>query len=37
MWDFYINPGKWKNIFSNKRIFITTAFQYGPGRYLKNG
>lgn len=37
MWDFYINPDKWKNIFSNKRIFITTSFQYGPGRYLKNG
>lgn len=37
LWDFYQNPDKWKDIFLNQRIGIATSFQYGAGRYLKNG
>lgn len=37
LWDFYQNPNKWKDVFTNQRISVMTSFQYGPGRYLKNG
>lgn len=32
LWPFYKNPDKWVNLFNNKRLGITTSFQYGGGR-----
>lgn len=32
LWPFYKNPTKWMNIFSHKRVGVTTSFQYGGGR-----
>lgn len=32
LWPFYKNPNKWKSLFKNKRLGITTSFQYGGGR-----
>jgi radical SAM protein with 4Fe4S-binding SPASM domain len=32
LWPFYKNPEKWKDLFNNPRMGITTSFQYGGGR-----
>lgn len=32
LWPFYKNPTKWSNVFSHKRVGVTTSFQYGGGR-----
>ena len=32
LWPFYKNPNKWKDLFNNERMGITTSFQYGGGR-----
>jgi radical SAM protein with 4Fe4S-binding SPASM domain len=32
LYPFYKNPTKWMNIFSHKRVGVTTSFQYGGGR-----
>lgn len=32
LWPFYKNPNKWKDLFNNERVGITTSFQYGGGR-----
>lgn len=32
LWAFYKNPNKWKDLFNNPRMGITTSFQYGGGR-----
>lgn len=32
LWPFYKNPTKWKDLFNNPRMGITTSFQYGGGR-----
>jgi radical SAM protein with 4Fe4S-binding SPASM domain len=32
LWPFYKNPNKWKELFNNPRMGITTSFQYGGGR-----
>lgn len=37
LWDFYLQPEKWKKLFQNKRVGVTTSFQYGTGRKLANG
>lgn len=37
LWDFYIRPDKWKDLFNNKHCYICTSFQYGNKRKLKNG
>lgn len=36
LWDFYINPNKWIDLFKNPRLRITTSFQYGNQRIIKN-
>lgn len=37
LWDFYINPNKWRSIFKQKNVYVTTSFQYGGERRLGNG
>jgi len=37
LWDFYINPSKWVNIFKNSKVGICTSFQYGNERKLRDG
>ncbi len=32
LWDFYKKPEKWKDLFNNDRVGVTTSFQYGGGR-----
>lgn len=32
LWPFYKNPNKWKDLFKNSRVGVTTSFQYGGGR-----
>lgn len=32
LWDFYLNPNKWKEVLSHKRVGVTTSFQYGLDR-----
>lgn len=32
LWPFYKNPDKWTPLFTNRRVGITTSFQYGGGR-----
>jgi radical SAM protein with 4Fe4S-binding SPASM domain len=32
LWPFYKNVNKWKDLFLNWRIGVTTSFQYGGGR-----
>lgn len=32
LWPFYKNPNKWKDLFNNRRVGVTTSFQYGGGR-----
>jgi radical SAM protein with 4Fe4S-binding SPASM domain len=32
LYPFYKNPQKWKELFKNERMGITTSFQYGGGR-----
>jgi len=32
LWPFYKNVNKWKDIFLNPRVGVTTSFQYGGGR-----
>lgn len=36
LWDFHIHPEKWKEVFQNPRIRITTSFQ-STGRIKGNG
>lgn len=35
LWDFYLHPEKWINLFKNPRLNITTSFQYGNERLIK--
>lgn len=37
LWDFYMNPDKWVELFKINRVKVTTSFQYGDERILKNG
>lgn len=37
LWNFYIAPDKWLDIFTNKNVYVTTSFQYGGERKLSNG
>ncbi len=30
--DFWQHPDKWKEVFTNQRVSVTTSFQYGSGR-----
>lgn len=32
LWPFYKNPNKWKELFNNPRVGVSTSFQYGGGR-----
>lgn len=32
LWPFYKNVNKWKDLFLNPRVGVTTSFQYGGGR-----
>jgi len=32
LWPFYIKPSKWKDLFNNERVGVTTSFNYGDGR-----
>mgnify|MGYP001197605094 FL=1 len=32
LWPFYKKPSKWKALFNNERIGVTTSFNYGDGR-----
>lgn len=32
LWPFYVKPEKWKKLFLNPRVGVTTSFQYGNGR-----
>jgi len=32
LYPFYKNPQKWKELFKNERMGVTTSFQYGGGR-----
>lgn len=36
LWDYYLHPNKWINIFKHHRIWVMTSFQY-KGRYHKLG
>lgn len=35
LWDFYLNPNKWIELFKNKRVGVTTSFQYGNERLIR--
>lgn len=37
MWDWYISPKKWKDLFNRERLNLCTSFQYGEGRIIPNG
>lgn len=37
LWDFYINPDKWVELFKHPMIDITTSFQYGNQRISPEG
>lgn len=37
LWDFYKNPDKWTPIFKHPLVGVTTSFQYGTERKLKDG
>lgn len=37
LWDFYLHPDKWTELFKNERVGICTSFQYGDGRRLPDG
>ncbi len=32
LWPFYKKPNKWKALFNNERVGVTTSFNYGDGR-----
>ena len=32
LWPFYKNPDKWVDLFTHRRMGISTSFQYGGGR-----
>ena len=32
LWPFYKKPSKWKDLFNNERVGVTTSFNYGDGR-----
>jgi MoaA/NifB/PqqE/SkfB family radical SAM enzyme len=34
LWDYYINPSKWKKLFSSKRVDIGTSFNFGETRKI---
>lgn len=36
LWPFYKDPDKWTPLFRNKRVGVTTSFQYGGGRLKGN-
>jgi sulfatase maturation enzyme AslB (radical SAM superfamily) len=37
LWDYYLNPEKWRPLFSHSRVTIGTSFQLGGGRTIKPG
>lgn len=37
LWDFYIHPDKWVDLFKNPRVGICTSFQYGDRRKKPDG
>lgn len=37
LWDWYINPDKWNELFNHHRIGICTSFNYEGNRILPNG
>lgn len=37
LWDFYLQPEKWEELFRHERVGIATSFQYGNERKLANG
>ena len=37
LWDWYMNPDKWNELFHNDRIGICTSFNYGGNRILPDG
>ena len=34
LWDFYLHPDKWTNLFKHPRIGVGTSFQYGTKRKI---
>lgn len=34
LWDWWLHPDKWKEIFEHDQVEITTSFQYGPARLI---
>lgn len=37
LWDFYLHPKKWIDLFKNPRVGVTTSFQYGQLRKKPDG
>lgn len=37
LWDFYQHPEKWETLFKQPNVYVTTSFQYGGERKLRNG
>jgi radical SAM protein with 4Fe4S-binding SPASM domain len=36
LWDWWLHPEKWENIFSHNQVRVTTSFQYGSGRMINS-
>lgn len=36
LWDFYLHPQKWTELFLNTRVGVTTSFNYGDTRKITN-
>lgn len=37
LWDFYVRPHKWEELFKHPRLGITTSFNYGDTRLISKG
>ena len=37
LWDFCQSPNKWRDLFNQPEVGVTTSFQFGPGRTKANG
>ena len=37
LWDFYLHPDKWVELFKHPRVGVCTSFQYGEERRLRDG
>ena len=37
LWDFFKKPDKWKSLFLNSRVGVTTSFNYGNTRQIRPG